>query len=172
MTGFIKVVTKVGAIVLCCIAFAATADAHVMLDAKTAKIGSTLHATFSVGHGCAGSPTIKLQIAIPPGVTGVAPEAKSGWEVKSVVGPYERPYSVHGEMVKEGVTEVIWSGLLPAHEVGKFALTFDISNSSGANRKLYFPVVQECQKGIVRWIDRSDDTAEFPAPSLLLLGAH
>jgi periplasmic copper chaperone A len=155
-----------------CVAFAAIASAHVVLDVKSAKIGSPLRATFTVGHGCSGSSTIKLRVRIPAGAVAVQPEAKSGWDLKTITEPYDHPYSDHGATLKEGVTEVAWSGLLPAHEAGKFAMTFDISDSLVPNQKLYFPVVQECQKGTVRWIDTADESAEFPAPSLLLLAGH
>jgi periplasmic copper chaperone A len=162
-------VIKVAAAAVCCLASIAVASAHVMLETKSAKIGSTLHATFDVGHGCSGSPTTKLRIKIPPGVVAVVAEPKAGWDISAQTGAYDQPYSAHGRTVKEGVVEVDWSGLLPAHEIGKFTLTFDISDSLDANQRLYFPIVQECQSGVVRWIDKSDD-GEHPAPSLLLGG--
>jgi periplasmic copper chaperone A len=164
---FIKITTAA----VCCFASVATTSAHVMLETKTAKLGSTLHATFDVGHGCSGSPTTKLRIGIPSGVVAVVAEPKSGWEISTLNGTYDQPYSSHGAPIKEGVIEVDWSGLLPPHEIGKFTLTFDIADSLDSNQRLYFPVVQECGAGVVRWIDKSDD-GDHPAPSLLLQAAH
>jgi periplasmic copper chaperone A len=160
---------KVATVAACFLAGVATASSHVMLEAKSAKVGSTLRATFDVGHGCSGSPTTKLRIRIPPGIVAVVAEPKAGWEISTVIGIYDQPYSTHSRMVKEGIVEVDWSGLLPAHEIGKFVLIFDISDSLDLNQRLYFPVVQECQTGVVHWIDKSDDS-DLPAPSLLLVG--
>jgi periplasmic copper chaperone A len=165
-----RLVYTVG-IATCYLAFVATASAHVMLESKTARVGSTLRAIFDVGHGCGHSPTTKVRIKIPAGVLDIVAEPKPGWEITTLTAVYDQPYSNHGVPVKEGVTEVAWSGLLSAHEIGKFVLTFGISDSLESNQRVYFPVVQECQKDIVRWIDKSDES-DHPAPSLLLLAGH
>jgi periplasmic copper chaperone A len=150
-----------------------SARAHVVLKNPRAEIGSTYRAVFSVGHGCGGSPTVKLRIKIPSGVVTVEPETKSGWELTTIIAPYDQPYADRGVMIKEGIIEVVWTGLLPAKDVGTFALKADISESLAEGLRLYFPVVQECQHGVERWIDKSDDDSsddnEHPAPSLFLL---
>jgi periplasmic copper chaperone A len=156
---------------VCCFGFTATASAHVMLESKSAKVGSMVRAVFDVGHGCASSPTTKIRIRIPAGVLAVVAEPKAGWEITTLTAPYDQPYSNRGEAVKEGIVEVDWSGVLSAHQIGKFVLTFDISESLDSGQRLYFPVVQECQKDVVRWVDKSDD-GEHPAPSLFLLAGH
>jgi uncharacterized protein YcnI len=155
----------------CFVLIAAAASAHVMLEPKTAKIGSTLRVSLNVGHGCAGAPTTRVRVKIPQGILGVVVEPKPGWEVNTVTAAYDEPYSHGGATVKEGITEVAWTGLLPPHEIGRFMLTFDISDSLTANQRVYFPVVQECQKAVVRWIDKSDD-GDYPAPVLLLSAGH
>jgi periplasmic copper chaperone A len=151
----------------------ASACAHVVLKNPRAEIGSTYRAVFSVGHGCDGSPTVKLRVKIPSGVIMVEPETKLGWDLTTITGPYDQPYSDHGVMMKEGVIEVIWAGLLPTQDVGAFALKADISESLPEGLRLYFPIVQECQRGVERWIDKSGedsgDDNEHPAPSLFLL---
>jgi uncharacterized protein YcnI len=147
----------------------AAAQAHVRIDNARAEVGSKYRAAFSVGHGCSGSPTVKLRIQIPPGVVAVEAEPKDGWELKTVSGPYDRWYASGGTTFKQGVTEVIWSGLLSAHHAGVFVLNVNLSDSLQAGSKLYFPVVQECQSGVERWIDRSAEEGDHPAPDLTLL---
>jgi periplasmic copper chaperone A len=114
-----------------------------------------------------------LRVKIPSGVIMVEPETKLGWDLTTITGPYDQPYSDHGVMMKERVIEVIWAGLLPTQDVGAFALKADISESLPEGLRLYFPIVQECQRGVERWIDKSGedsgDDNEHPAPSLFLL---
>jgi periplasmic copper chaperone A len=56
--------------------------------------------------------------------------------------------------VSEGVTEVTWSGgNLPDAYYDEFMLTGYIGDDLQAGQTMYFPVVQECEKGVNRWIE-------------------
>ena len=128
--------------------------AHVTLETKQATVGSSYKAVFAVPHGCAGSATIKIRVQIPEGVIAVKPMPKAGWNVEAVKGKYATEYDFHGSKLSEGVKEVVWSG-------GKLPTTITTNSSSATfltgglkpNTTLYFPVVQECEQGVSRWID-------------------
>ena len=65
------------------------ASGHVILEGKSAQAGAPFDAAFRVSHGCAGSPTVKLQIRIPDGVVAVEPQARDGWRVTSESGVFD-----------------------------------------------------------------------------------
>lgn len=147
---------------------AVPALAHVTLDNPQAAIGSYYKAVFNVTHGCKGSPTVKLRVHIPDGVIAVKPQPKAGWEINIVKGNYAKPYTLHGAPITSGVREVSWSGKLPDAYFDEFAFQAYLTADLPAGSALNFPVVQECEHGVARWID-SAESSETPAPRLKLL---
>ena len=141
---------------------------HVSLESKTAQAGAPFDATFHVGHGCSGSPTIKVQIRIPDGVVAVEPQTRDGWHVSSESGAYDHAMASGGQVFSEGIRSVTWPGHLSAHEMGTFLLKARLSDDAAAGRKLMFPVYQQCEKGEERWID-PDDQDDHPAPFLTIM---
>lgn len=162
------------AIVVVLAALAHPASAHITLEAQQAVAGSTYKAVLRVPHGCSGSATHTLRVRIPDGVVGVKPMPKAGWQLSTVTGKLAQPLSDgHGGQITEGVREVVWSGgkLLDAH-YDEFVFRGALPNRPG--EMLYFPVVQECETGIDRWIEipapgKSADDYKEPAPGLKLL---
>src|SRR6476660_8728652 len=80
---------------------------------------------------------------------GIKPMPKPGWTLETVKGKYATEYELHGSKLSEGVKEVVWSG-------GKLAYdNFDEFVTAGLkpDTTLYFPVVQECEQRVSRWID-------------------
>jgi uncharacterized protein YcnI len=156
------------------------AHAHVVLETQQAAAGSFYRATFNIGHGCDGTATTRVRVRIPNGVTNVKPQPKPGWEVATVKEKLDKPaVGDHGTQVSEVVREVIWSGgkLLDAH-FDQFAMQVRLPDAPDTT--IYFPVVQECDKGVHRWIEipEAGKTArdyKEPAPALRLTkgaGAH
>lgn len=153
------------------------ASAHVTLENRQATPGSYYKAVFAVPHGCAGSATIKIRIQIPEGVIAVKPMPKAGWSVETIKGKYSTSYEFHGTTISEGVREVAWSGgKLPDDNYDEFVLSTFLTGSLKPNTMLYFPVVQECEQGISRWIDipEGDKPAhghdgKSPAPGIKLI---
>lgn len=130
------------------------ASAHVGLENKHAAVGSYYKAVFTVPHGCAGSPTTKVRVQIPEGVIGIKPMPKTGWTLETVKGKYATTYEFHGAKVSEGVKEVVWSGgKLADDNYDEFVMATYLTDGLKANTTLYFPVVQECEQGVSRWID-------------------
>jgi periplasmic copper chaperone A len=146
----------IGAIGACVGLLAASAPtvAHVTLERQEATVGSSYKAVLRVPHGCSGSPTTAVRVRLPAGLIGVKPMPKPGWELSTVLGKYPKPYTLRGAPVTEGVTEIAWSGgkLLDAH-YDEFVFTGAIAEELGGGQTIYFPVVQECEKGVHRWIE-------------------
>jgi uncharacterized protein YcnI len=149
------------------------ASAHVTVQPNEAPAGSYFHAAFSVSHGCDGSATVAVRIKLPDGVLSVKPQMKPGWTVdikkKPVTGPQP---SLHGKTITETVDEVSWKGgPLPDSLYDTFGLIMKLPDA--ADKPLYFPVVQECETGMHRWIEipagaqKRDDLRE-PAPMVRL----
>lgn len=128
------------------------ASAHVTLETQQVVAGSTYKAVVRVSHGCDGAPTTRIRVRIPEGVMGVKPQPKPGWELTTVIGKLPQPYDAgHGRTVTEGITEVSWSGGKLADEhYDEFVLRAQLPDRPGV---IYFPIVQECEKGIHRWIE-------------------
>jgi uncharacterized protein YcnI len=144
------------------------AFAHVTLSNPQAAPGTYYKAVFKVPHGCKGSPTLKIRIRIPDGVIAVKPQPKAGWTIDLVEGAYAKPYSLHGAQIASGVREVSWSGRLPDAYFDEFAFQAYLAADLPAGAAVYFPVVQECEKGVERWID-TKEPSDMPAPRLMLL---
>jgi uncharacterized protein YcnI len=97
-------------------------------------------------------------VQIPEGVIAVKPMPKAGWSVEAISGKYATEYSYHGRKFTEGVKEVVWSGgKLPDSHYDEFVVSTYLTGNLKPNTTLYFPVVQECEQGVSRWID-------IPAP--------
>jgi len=152
----------------------ATAGAHITLETPEAKVGSTYKAVLRVGHGCEGSPTLKVRVKIPEGVIAVKPMPKAGWDLETVTGPYGRSYDYYGTPLHEGVTEIVWTGRLADEHYDEFVFRGRLTDDLPVGEVLYFPAVQECEVGVERWIEipeagKAADDYESPAPGVTLL---
>ena len=159
------------------IAFAGPASAHVTLESQEAKINSSYKAVLRVPHGCGSSATTSVRVKIPEGLIGVKPMPKPGWTLTTTTGKYPKAYKLYHDEVSQGVTEIGWAGgKLPDDWYDEFIFTGFLTSDLQAGKTLYFPVVQECEQGVHRWIEipelgkaRSD--YREPAPELRLLPA-
>jgi uncharacterized protein YcnI len=160
----------VGALML---AACGTAGAHVTLEVSEAPVSSTYKAVLRVGHGCEGSPTVAIRVRIPDGVIAVKPMPKPGWELTTEVEPYPEPVKYYEDTLTEGVREIAWTGgKLPDEWYDEFVFRARLPDQ-GEGTTLYFPLVQECEQGIHRWIEipaegRTADDYEEPAPGVTL----
>jgi uncharacterized protein YcnI len=100
---------------------------------------------------------------------------KSGWQIDVKRGAYAKSYSYfHGAKFDQGVKEVTWSGgKLPDAFYDEFVLSTFIAGDMPAGQTLYFPIIQECEKGAHRWVEMPAtgraDTEGDPAPGVLLV---
>jgi uncharacterized protein YcnI len=148
----------------------------VTLENRQAPVGSYYKAVFAVPHGCAGSVTVRIRVQIPEGVIGIKPMPKPGWNLETIKGKYAAEYELHGAKLSEGVKEVVWSGgRLADDNYDEFVMATFLTDRLKPNTTLYFPVVQECEKGINRWIDIPPQGGghshgdKSPAPGLKLV---
>jgi periplasmic copper chaperone A len=159
----------VGAIALVCPALAVT------LENREANVGAGYKAVLRVPHGCEGTATTSVRVRIPDGVIGVKPMPKPGWTLTTVTGKYPKTYNLFHAKVSEGVTEIAWSGgKLPDPYYDEFVFQANLTDDLTAGKVLYFPVVQECEKGVHRWIEipaegKGAGDYREPAPGLKLL---
>jgi uncharacterized protein YcnI len=151
-----------------------SASAHVTLETGEVVAGSGYKAVLRVPHGCEGSATTRISVKIPEGVIGIKPQPHYGWKVEAVTGKYAKAYDFYGHKLEEGVVEVTWSsGNLPDAYYDEFVLSGMVSAEVPPGA-LYFPVVQECEKGVNRWIEvpaagQSEHDLKQPAPALNVL---
>lgn len=149
------------------------AGAHITLEAAEAPVSSTYKAVLRVGHGCEGSPTVAVRVQIPDGVIAVKPMPKAGWELTTKVEPYAQPVKYYEDTLTEGVREIAWTGgKLPDAWYDEFVFRGRLPDE-GAGTTIYFPVVQECEEGVHRWISipaegKTADDYEEPAPGVTL----
>lgn len=148
--------------------------AHVTLEQREAPIGASYKAVLKVPHGCGVSPTVRLRVRIPDGVVGVKPMPKPGWQIDVVKGAYDKAYTMFHNSVTEGVNEIAWTGRLLDDNYDEFVFSSYLTSDLGAGKTLYFPVVQECESGVHRWIEIPEagkTAADYkePAPALKLL---
>jgi uncharacterized protein YcnI len=146
-----------GMLLAAAVGVSSSAHAHATLETQTAPADSYYKAVVKVPHGCEGSPTLVVKVSLPVGASSVKPMPKPGWALKIVKIRLDQPIrESHGREITERVSEVHWSGgrLLDEH-YDEFVIQVKLPNTPGET--LYFPTVQECEKGLHRWI-------EIPAP--------
>jgi len=156
-----------------CAGAAAGAMAHVSLEQAKAPAGSSYKAVFRIGHGCDGSPTHTLSVALPADFRDAKPMPKAGWTLSTRRAPLAQPYDNHGRTVSEDVVEVTWKAasreawLADAH-YDEFTLRGQLP---GTAQPLWFKVQQVCERGELRWADvpaSGTSTRGLKAPAVLL----
>lgn len=151
------------------------AFAHVTLETGEAVAGSAYKAVLRVPHGCDGSATVRIAVKIPEGMIAVKPMPHAGWKLDIVKGKYAKSYDYYGSKLGEGVTEVTWSGgNLSDDYYDEFVLRGMLAADLPPGM-IYFPVVQECERGTDRWIEipkAGEPEPEMPAPGVEVLPAR
>lgn len=160
-------------------ALAGPAAAHAVLSPPEAPADSYFKATIGIAHGCEGTPTLRVRVRIPDGINSVKPMPKAGWELAIKRDELAQPVTgPHGERITQRVSEVTWSGKLLDDNFDEFVMQVRLPDKPGET--LYFATVQECEKGVHRWIEipaagQSRGQLREPAPVLKLLpkrGGH
>src|SRR4029078_11562002 len=96
--------SKTGFVVAAIVLAASPACAHVGLETKQATIGASYKAVFTVAHGCAGSPTVKIRVQIPEGLIAAKPMPQASWNGAASSGqnPGELVLQCRGDRRKIG----------------------------------------------------------------------
>ena len=140
---------------------AVAAGAHIVLAEPQAKAGSYHAAFFRVSHGCAGSATLSIRVAIPAGIASAHPQPKPGWTLAV-------------EKQGERVSAILWTGRLEDDQFDQFGVMLKLPAAPG---RLYFPTVQRCDAGENDWTmipaaGQSPHALKSPAPMLELTPAE
>ncbi len=153
------------------LAAAVPATAHITLETREVKAGATVKFVLRVPHGCSGSATTAVRLAIPDWLSAVKPQPKPGWELSVVAASDEHTGSTGGhESHGDPVKEIAWTGgNLPDAYYDEFV--FRAAVSRDAPEVAYVPIVQECEAGTDRWIEipaqgGSTGNLKHPAPSV------
>jgi uncharacterized protein YcnI len=173
-TGGVLTLGVAAAIVL---GTAASASAHVGAEATSTAANSYTTVTFSVPHGCDGSPTTKLQFHVPESVIEVTPTVNPNWTITKDTEPYTAPSAAadESESAAERVTSVTYTAKtpLPADERDTFALSFALPDGK-AGDTVSMPVSQTCEAGSTEWdqaTEAGEAEPEHPAPTITLTAA-
>lgn len=156
------------------LAGASAAGAHIVFAEPAATAGGYYAGRLRVSHGCAGSPTVAIRVAIPDGVGAARPQPKPGWTIAIDKAPLAAPVrSEGGEVVRERVVAITWSGRLPADQFDEFGLLLKLPATPGP---LYFPTTQVCEAGSAAWTTipaagQAWHALKTPAPVLTLSAA-
>lgn len=156
----------------------ATANAHVGISAESAAAGSYAVLTFSIPHGCDGSPTTRVAIRIPEEIDSVTPTRNPFYTLETVTAEPEAPVTdSHGNEVAERVAEVIYTATtpLPADQRDTLELSLRLPEDA-AGETLYFPTVQTCEQGEAAWVQipaegQDPHDLELPAPGIAVVAA-
>jgi uncharacterized protein YcnI len=141
-----------GAAIALSVVSATAASAHVEPSPSKIKAGATAVVTFTIPHGCSGSPTTGLDVQVPAAVTVFKPVAKTGWTS-----------TVKGQVV------TFAGGTLGAKVKGTFQLQVTAPKAVGP---LDFKVIQRCKVGETDWIEVQKAGAaepEHPAPRVTVV---
>lgn len=143
------------------------AFAHITMEANRPEAGGYAKLTFQVPHGCEGSSTTKVTVQIPEGVLSVKPQVHPNWTISMKTVKLKKPVELHGKPITETTSEVSWSGgPLPDIYMDEFAMSVLLPIRPG--EAVFFPVIQECEKGRSAWVETNSKDSKLPAPSIQL----
>ncbi len=134
---------------------ASSADAHISISNGPAFAGARSVLNFSVGHGCEGADTVKVEVVLPPEVTSVRVEPNAA------LGNGMVTYDDTG-----APTSVIWEKDEPLEgDDHYYQLTMRITTPDLPFSRLYFPAFQTCRT--TDGEELSTDWAALPGAPLL-----
>jgi len=160
---------------------AGPAAAHVSVTPSTTAAGASTVLTFSVGHGCEGSPTTSVAIQVPEGINAVTPTRNPYYDVEKRIVALDEPVTdAHGNEITERVDQVVYTATTPLPEGVRDTFELSLQLPDAAGETLAFPTIQTCEEGETAWTEVAAEGAEEPenpAPSVSVTeatggGAH
>ncbi len=147
-----------------------SASAHVTVTPSDTAAGAYAILTFSVGHGCEGSPTTGIRIQIPEGINAVTPTRNDLYEVTKQPEKLEPPVTdPHGNELTERVATVTYTARAPLPDGYRDAFELSLQlPEDAAGETLAFPVIQTCEQGETGWTEipaEGQDEAELESPA-------
>ena len=168
--------SALGAGLLLAVAVPLSASAHIEITPDSTAAGSYSDLTFSVPHGCDGSPTTKIAIDIPESVVSVTPTVNPNWTIEKVSVKLAKPIAdSEGNSITERVGQVVYTATTPLapDERDTFTLSVPLPEDA-AGKTLEFPVTQTCEAGSTEWNQKTPaggEEPEHPAPAITVTAA-
>lgn len=138
------------------------ASAHVTVTPSDTAAGSYSVLTFSLGHGCDGSPTTKLTFDIPEQIESVSPTLNPNWTIEKVADG-------------DRTSQVVYTAITPLEDGYRDTMALQVHlPEDAAGTTLAFPVLQSCETGDTNWNEPMVDgeaEPEHPAPSIAVTEA-
>lgn len=156
---------------------AGAASAHVTVTPSTTAAGAYTVLTFSVGHGCEGSPTTRIAIQMPEAIPAVTPTINQGWSVRKVSEKLAEPIEdAHGNTITERISQVVYTAKEPLADGFRDSFELQVQVPDAEGDTVTFPVIQTCQKGQTSWIEtaaegQDEEELESPAPGFTITPA-
>jgi uncharacterized protein YcnI len=156
---------------------AAPASAHVTVTPSDTAAGAYTILTFSVPHGCEGSPTTGITIQIPEELLSVTPTRNPLYDVEKTMVRLDEPIEdAHGNTVTERVGEVTYTTDTPLPDDQRDAFELSLQLPDAAGETLAFPVIQTCVEGETGWTEtaaegQDPEELEHPAPTVTITEA-
>ena len=156
---------------------AAPASAHVTVTPSGTAAGEYVVLTFSVPHGCDGSPTTGVAIQVPEEILAVTPTRNPYYDVTTKMVKLDEPVEdAHGNRLTERVGAVVYDAKVPLPDGDRDTLELSLQLPDAAGETLAFPVLQTCAKGETAWSEvpaegQDPDELEHPAPAVTITGA-
>ncbi|MCJ1681767.1 YcnI family protein [Rathayibacter sp. VKM Ac-2928] len=152
------------------------ASAHVTAAASSTAAGSYTVVTFSLAHGCEGSPTTGLSITIPEGINSVSPTVNPNWDVvKNEVEIADPVTDSHGNTATQRVSNVVYTAKTALADGYRDTVSLQLQlPEDAAGSTLEFPVLQTCETGSTAWDQptvEGEDEPELPAPTVAVTAA-
>ncbi|KQY51659.1 MULTISPECIES: YcnI family copper-binding membrane protein [unclassified Nocardioides] len=157
---------------------AGAASAHVSVTASETAAGAYTVLTFSVPHGCDGSPTKKVAIQLPEEIVAATPTRQPFYDVEKVMENLDAPIKdAHGNEITERVGQIVYTAKtpLPDGQRDTFEVSVQLPDAAGAT--LDFPTIQTCVKGETAWTEvpadgQDAEELEAPAPNVVITDAE
>lgn len=174
----LKATLIAGATVSLMTAGLSAASAHVEISPDSTAAGSYSLLTFSVGHGCNGSPTTKMTIDLPKELSDATPTVNPNWTISKTTEKLATPQKLaNGSSVTERTSQIIYTAKTPldAHQRDALALSLQLPEKVGET--LYFPTLQTCETGETNWVDvaaagQDPESLKAPAPMVTVTAAQ
>ncbi|MDO9455882.1 YcnI family protein [Nocardioides sp.] len=177
-----RALTRIGAVAgvagLLTLGLAGPASAHVTVTPSTTAAGSYSVLTFSVGHGCEGSPTTAVTISIPEGINAATPTRNDYYDVTKQVAKLDPAVTdAEGNELTERVSTVTYTAKTPLPD--GYRDTFEVQlqlPEDAEGETLSFPTIQTCAQGETAWTEiaeagQSEDDLDNPAPAFAVTEA-
>ena len=171
---FARTATVAAAVVICTLAVAAPASAHVTVNPDTATRGGWTKVSFRVPNEKASADPPRVEVDLPTAtpIASVSLMPVPGWSATTEKAKLATPVKTDDGELTEAITRITWTATPAAVIKPGQVQEFDVSLGPLPDAdQVVFKALQTYSDGeVVRWIDESAPgvEAEHPAPVLKL----